>query len=190
MLNILDSKQPYILISPERVNNTSQENGISFNKAWNILSAKEYHTVSITGYENESYDNSLIAFNSTDNNTLRMDAIHLMDMFQLESITVKYNGEEDATKISRDGSERPLGLLVYDSIHNSKKYLLDGVSFSFFEKKRYFFPKRKEELKNGQIVEYYNNNKWISKEVSNLEIEWDKLYKLLIKYEKVRIECK
>ena len=41
------------------------------------------------------------------------------------------------------------------------------------------------------VVEYLNNkNKWCEMIVNNPDDEWDKLYKLLIKYNKVRISNK
>jgi hypothetical protein len=37
------------------------------------------------------------------------------------------------------------------------------------------------------LVEYLNNNKWCEKLVENPNEEYEKLYKLLIKYDKVRV---
>jgi hypothetical protein len=76
---------------------------------------------------------------------------------------------------------------MYSTDSEKKSYLYNGYSFSFTEQKRYFFPSRKEEIKVGMIVEFFNNNKWIEKKVSNPDVEYDKLYKLLMKYNKVRI---
>ena len=47
-----------------------------------------------------------------------------------------------------------------------------------------------EELKNGMIIEYFNNNKWNELPVNNLDTQYDKMFKLLMKYDKLRIECK
>ena len=38
------------------------------------------------------------------------------------------------------------------------------------------------------IVEYFNENKWTKKQISNIETEYENMYKLLIKYKKLRIE--
>jgi hypothetical protein len=40
------------------------------------------------------------------------------------------------------------------------------------------------------IVEYLNKDKWYKKEVENPLDEWNKLWKLLIKYDKVRVAAK
>ena len=37
------------------------------------------------------------------------------------------------------------------------------------------------------IVEYFTNNKWYEKKVENPNSEYEDLYKLLIKYDKVRV---
>ena len=38
------------------------------------------------------------------------------------------------------------------------------------------------------IIEYLNMNKWIKKEIIDPNSEWDKMLKLLIKYDKIRVE--
>ena len=40
------------------------------------------------------------------------------------------------------------------------------------------------------IVEYLNNNKWNQKKVENPKQEWDDMYKLLSKYDKLRVVSK
>jgi hypothetical protein len=37
------------------------------------------------------------------------------------------------------------------------------------------------------IVEFYNNDQWIEKVVENIDVEYERLYKLLIKYNKLRV---
>lgn len=37
------------------------------------------------------------------------------------------------------------------------------------------------------IVEYFNKDKWIKKQVINPETEYEKMYDLLIKFNKIRI---
>jgi hypothetical protein len=191
MFNLLDKNISYILVSPERVNNTLSQNNINCEKLCSILYSKDYTIFSITGFHEGKYEKSFLAISSsTNNDELRFDAIYIMDEFEQESVIVKYLDEIVASKIFSDGSEKTLSLLVYDSNLQNKSYLYNGISFSFVENKRYFFPRKKEDLKNGMLVEYFNNNKWNQRQILNIDNEFDKLYKLLIKYEKVRIECK
>jgi hypothetical protein len=37
------------------------------------------------------------------------------------------------------------------------------------------------------LVEFMNNNKWYKQKVENPSLEYDGLYKLLIKYDKIRV---
>jgi hypothetical protein len=55
------------------------------------------------------------------------------------------------------------------------------------EKQLYIFPNSKKDFKSGMVVEYFSNNKWIEKRVDNVDLEFDKIYALMIKYNKVRI---
>jgi hypothetical protein len=66
-------------------------------------------------------------------------------------------------------------------------YLHNGTSFSFVESKRYWKPTKKEDFRVGMLVEYFNKDKWYERKVENPNEEYEKLYKLLIKYDKVRV---
>ncbi len=190
MFNLLDKNISYIIISPEKSSNDKLQNNVNCEKLCSILYSKDYTIFPITGFYEGKYEKSFLAISSTNNNDeLRFDAIYVMDQFDQESVIVKYKKDESASKIFYDGSEKTLSLLVYDSNLENKSYLYNGISFSFVENKRYYFPKKKEDLKNGMLVEYFNNNKWYQRQVSNIDIEYEKMYKLLIKYEKIRIEC-
>ena len=60
--------------------------------------------------------------------------------------------------------------------------------FSFVESKRYRIPKSKDDFKAGMIIEYFNNNQWSQKVVENPNDEWERMYKLLLKYDKIRVQ--
>lgn len=191
MFNLSDTSISYMLISPEKVDNLPSDNNISCERVCSILYSKDYTIMPITGYCEGKYEKSFIAISpSDDNDSLRFDAIYLMDKFDQKDIIVKYKGDDIATKVESSGSEKPMNVVIYDSDLKNKTYLYNGISFSFVEKKRYFFPKKKEDLKSGMIVEYFNNNKWIEKQIFNVDTEYEKMFKLLIKYEKIRVECK
>jgi len=191
MFNLSDPNISYLLISPEKSDNLPSDNNLNCEKVCSILYSKDYTIIPVTGYYENKYEKSFIAISSDDDNdSLRFDAIYLMDKFDQDAVIVKYKGDEIATKVESTGTEKPMSVAIYDSDLKNKTYLYNGVSFSFVEKKRYFFPKKKEDLKNGMIVEFFNNNKWIQRQVINIESEYEKMFKLLIKYEKIRVECK
>ena len=101
--------------------------------------------------------------------------------------TGEYKGETEPKKILKDGSEIPVGINVYDSNSENINYIYNGVSFTFNEIKQYFHPKERKDIKAGMIVEILHNKIWVEKTILNPDLEWENLYKLLSKYDKVRV---
>jgi hypothetical protein len=152
-----------------------------------VLYAKNYQVIPIKGYYKGHYEDSVIAFGSYDNDELRKDIIFLLNHFHINHGVIKYSGEGEVKKIFGDGSEKPMSIALYNTDEENKSYLYNGVSFSFIEEKRYWKPNKKEDFKVGMLVEYLNNNKWYTQKVENPSEEYDRLYKLLIKYDKIRV---
>jgi len=189
MFNLSDPNISYILFSPESESNSEEENKNLYERACSILYSKDYTIIPVRGLYDGVYENSFIALpRHPSNDDLRKDSIYLLDSFHQDSVIIKYVGEESSSKILSDGSEKPMSVALYNADLNNKTYLYNGVSFSFIEEKRYYSPKQKSDLKNGMIVEYFNNNKWNTKQISDIDKEYEELYKLLIKYNKLRIE--
>jgi hypothetical protein len=163
MFNLSDPNIGYLIISSQNESTSVSDIKFLSDKLANILYGKDYTLIPVTGYYNQQYEKSYIAITSDDNDKLRSDAIFLMDEFNQHSVIVKYFSESEAKKILPDGSELPMGIAIYDSEMKNKTYIYNGVSFSFIEQKRYYFPKEKRELKSGMIVEFFNNNKWTSR---------------------------
>lgn len=176
MLDLSNPKLSYILISSE-----------NFDDMLSILYAKNYQILPIQGFYNDQFENSALAFTTEDNDELRKDLIFLLNQFHQECGIIKYLGETGAKKVFRDGSERPLGIVLYNTDSDNISYLYNGLSFSFVEQARYWKPKKIEDFKIGMVVEYFNNRSWIKKEVKNPEIEYKSMYELLIKYDKIRV---
>jgi hypothetical protein len=128
-----------------------------------------------------------MAFTNLSPDEIRQDCLHIMDYFDQDCIIVKYKDQTSAVKIFKDGQEKPMGILLYNTDSNNKSYIHDGISFSFVEQQLYYFPKRKEDFKVGMIIECFSNNKWQERKIYNLDSEFDKMYKLLMKYNKIRI---
>jgi hypothetical protein len=110
-----------------------------------------------------------------------------MESFGITDIIVKYSKEDSPKRISNSGEEHPLGIIVYNTDSEKKSYIYEGVSFSFIEQQLYYFPSKKEDFKKGMLVEFLNNNNWIQKRVNDPESEYNNMYSLLIKYNKIRI---
>lgn len=176
MIDLSNPQLSFILLSSDNLDDMMS-----------ILWAKNYHIIPIQGYYQEQYENSALAFSDIDNDELRKDFIFLLNHLNQNCGIIKYKEETGAKKIFNDGSEKPLGIVLYNTDADNISYLYNGVSFSFVEQTRYWIPKTKEDFKVGMVVEYFNNKNWIKKEVKNPEDEWINLYQLLIKYDKIRV---
>jgi hypothetical protein len=156
--------------------------------AVSVLYAKDYVVSEMSSMINDNYCKSIIAYGIVESNDLlRSDAVLLVNEFNIEYAIVKYKGDISPRKLYRDGSESLLMVEKYSLDYSNKTYIYKGFSFSFIEKKRYSIPSCKEDFKVGMIVEYFNSNKWCEKLIENPNVEWDKMYKLLLKYNKIRI---
>jgi hypothetical protein len=179
MLALQNENVSYLIISSPKLDDMMS-----------ILYAKEYQILPIQGFYKGQYENSIIASASVDNDQLRNDGIFLLEHFGEDCAIIKYVGESGAKKLFKDGSEKPMGIVMYNTDSENRSFLHNGFSFSFVESKRYWKPKKIEDFRVGMIVEYFNNNKWYQKQVQNPSEEWEKMYKLLIKYDKLRVESK
>lgn len=180
MINLLDTKISYSIIPTNEFIN---------NKLNSILYSKDYTIFNMKTYYNGIYENALFCVSSGDSDDLRMDSLYIMEEFNMSEVIVKYINNSSQNLLTNNGSEKLLSMKIYDSNLDNKVYIYDGISFTFNEENKYYFPKSKSELSNNMIVEYYNNNKWNEKRIFNIDVEYENMYKLLIKYEKLRILC-
>lgn len=179
MIDLTNTKLAFMLLSSERLDDMVS-----------ILYAKNYQILPIQGYYQGQYEESVMAFSNIDNDELRKDLLFLLNHFHQDCGIIKYIGENLAKKIFKDGSEKPLGVTLYNTDSDNMSYLHNGVSFSFVEQARYWKPNKVEDFKVGMIVEYLNNNKWYQKKVENPESEWKDMFMLLSKYDKLRVSSK
>lgn len=156
-----------------------------------ILDSRSYQILPIQSYLGGQYSDSYMGYSDVDNNSLRTDILFLLEKTNCKNLIIKYKGESIPRRISEDGSEKLLEINQYSDNHDKDMtFLYRGMSFSFTETKRYWKPKKKEDFRVGMIVEYFNNNQWTEKLVEDPNNEWDKLYKLLLKYDKVRVQSR
>lgn len=176
MSYLKDPKVSYLLSSSERMDNL-----ISY------LYSRDYRLLDIKGYYDNVFDDCVFAFSNLTNDELRTDALRILEGSHQESLIIKYRDDINAKRIFKDGQEIPLSVILYNTDSNNKSYIHDGVSFSFVEGKNYSFPKGRKDFKNGMIVELFSNKKWVEKKVIDVDSEYEKMYNLLIKYNKIRI---
>jgi hypothetical protein len=176
VIDLNNPKMSFVLLSSDRLDDMVS-----------ILYAKNYQVIPMQAYYKGQYEDSVIAFSAIDNDELRKDLIFLLNHFHQDSAVIKYIGETDVKKLFRDGSEKPMGVTLYNTDDENVSYLYNGISFSFVEQVRYWKPTKMEDFRVGMIVEYLNKNKWYQKTIEDPTLEWHDMFKLLIKYDKVRV---
>lgn len=168
----------FILISSDKIDDMLS---ILWSKNYDIIPIKEYHI----GKWNES----VMIFSNNNNDQLREDLIFILNQFHQDWGIIKYTGEKNSTKVWKDGSETPLDVYLYESIDNNPVYIHGGLSFSFVESQKYWKPTKKTDFKIGMVVEYFNGGKWNKKVVNDPDREWDDMWNLLVKWDKLRSPC-
>ncbi len=190
MLHLNDKNTHYIIITANKEGVGTETNVKRNSLLEDSLYRRNYRVVKLGGIYDGVEEDSFLAFKDIspiDNNEIRYDVIELVDQFEQECAIVKYLGEVTPTKLSKDGSEEKMGLVKYSGDTDNRSYFYEGVSFSFSEGKRYYTPTKMKDLKEGMIIEYLNDNKiWVEREITNPEEEYNKMYKLLMKYGRVR----
>ncbi len=149
------------------------------------LYSKSYSIFPIHKIEGDKTSENYICINNSDNISLLSDSSKLINDLDVGSVIIKYFEDSNIYEVLK-GNKRLVEVKYY-SEGDEDKYLHDNYVFSFVSKKMYSFPKEKSDLKEGMIVECLSNNNWIKKSIGNVSLEYDKIYKLLIKYNKVRI---
>ena len=186
MLNLNDNNTSYIIVSASKSDTDKEVNDKRNSNLEDELYLLEFDITNIDGYINGVYEKSFIATKQISNDDLRITAIQLMDRYEQDNIIIKYLNESNAKKIYQDGGEKSLGTISFSDDLSNKSYICGTMSFSFLEMNRYHYLKDESEFKPGMIVEMLmNNDKWVERIVQ--ENEYDKIYKLMSKYNKVRI---
>jgi len=187
-MNLDNVKSYYILISAYSNQQDDYTNRIMSSNLEDALYLMDYKLYKLgNGTNRIAYIAHKESVTEEDNNDLRYDAIELMDKFYQNSVIVKYYNEKKPKRILQDGSERPVRITNFNGDMNNSFYS-EGASFSFVDEQEYFTPNKPTDIKEGMIVEVKNNhNEWIPREVINSEREWEKMYKILVKYNRIRI---
>lgn len=191
MLDLNDINTHYMIITAFKSDLSLEENERRNSLLEDSLFRREFKVYKLGALYRGEKESSFMAIKDrpTDNNELRYDAIELLDQFEQESVIVKYLKEDCPKKIKNSGEEELLGLVKYDDAsENDYSYFMNGNVFSFTNVKRYYTPTSKNELNEGDTIEYLNDNKiWVSKTIKNLDTEYENMYKLLIKYNRLRM---
>lgn len=184
-IDLSDRNKNYLIISSYKEGEDEFINQLNVNKLETALYLRDYTVIDVYNGSSKCF----LAHKDSDCNDIRYDAIELMYEFKQEFVIVKYKEEETAKKITYEGMEYPLGIVEYQGDSENHNFFIEGKAISFEPQKRYFYPKTPSDFKKGMIVEYKNNNhQWVEQVVMSPQIEYDRMYKLLIKYDKIRIK--
>lgn len=186
MSNLLDVSTSYILFTPDTA---SSEYSWICEKYTSLTHAKGYSDVELTSIGGDQiYNKTYISYyTQCDNDKIRRDALALLTEFDKNSIIVKYSWENKPKMILSDGSERLLDIRFYSNEITERIYIHNGISFGFETIKRFYFPSKKQDLHKNMIIELYNDTKWVEYIVDDVDSEWEDIYKIFAKYEKIRI---
>ena len=152
------------------------------------LYSRDYFLYELKSYFNGKFEDCYLAITEMDPTELRKDSLHLIEHFGPDEVYVKYKGDTLIRLLHSSGGESPYSILEYNTNSSYKSYIYGGVSFSFQEAAEYYYPISKTDLKNGMVVECLTTKGWQEKVVENAEIEYQKSYGLLMKYQKLRIK--
>jgi hypothetical protein len=177
VLNLNESNVSYFIMSSKQIDATKT-----------LLWAKEWEIIPLKGYYDGISEDSILAFKiNIDNKELKEEALFILKTFNEDSCIIKYTGKKNTNKLKISNQESELSEAIFNQESINKSYLYNGTFFSFNEVKSYKIIESKDELKNGMIVEYFNNKNWTSISIFDINNEWNGFYKLLVKYKKVRI---
>ena len=188
MYLLTDPDISFILINPKVKESSQLENIWNCERLCSVLYSKDFTVFPLKEMYQNQYTECFLGISSENSNDeIRNEALQVLEFLNIDQAIIKYVGVSNPTLILKNGVEKLLEFAAYEGDENSKTYIHDGVSFCLKESTRFYYPTKKEQLKDGLIVEYYNNNKWNKKQIVKLDEEFDKMYNLLIKYNKLRV---
>ena len=175
-MNLIDQNISYLILPNQMWHQTTS-----------YLYSKDYRIVDLMVQENESMDKSMFVYSDVDNVSLKKDTLFVLNHFDIDYGYIKYSESSEIYKIYKSGDQIEVQLGLYES-NDNKRYIIGSLFFSFKVLDKYYLVEKKEQIKPGMEIEYFNNNKWSKKIVENVDLEWTKLYSLLSKYKKLRIK--
>lgn len=129
---------------------------------------------------------ALLAYKNSAGEDLERDIFELFDKAHLDSVILLHDGFY--THIKGQGSRIELEISTDQSSGG------DELFFVIKERPLFFSPKKlykdilqKEELIGEKMVQIFNQNRWQTMIIENLDEDWNNIYKLFAKYNKLRL---
>lgn len=153
------------------------------------LYAKGYSVDQLSVYvaPNELYDAYICTSEclDSDDDYVRKSALEFIEDEIITECIIHYKNY-GVIRLRTDGYEEPTLCSVYNLTTTYPIYIKDSISYSFPKSDRYINITDRSQLRVGMLVELFNNGEWVEKFVSNIDEEYEKIYKLFIKYNKIR----
>ena len=166
----------YIIISDTNIDNISS-----------YLYSRDYKLIEMTKFKDGTFTDCLVGITEKIKSDVMSDINHISNHFKLQFVIAKFFGDECPVRLNENGTIDDLDLIMYDTNLDLDSYIKDGVSFSFVKKKKYSYPKEKKDFKVDMIIECYSSNGWIEKIVKDVDSEFDSIYSILSKFDRVRV---
>jgi hypothetical protein len=188
MFNLQNEDLSFIIINSEKEFQTVLENYHNSERLYSVLDSKEFSIFKLKDFKKSKMSPAYLAVTQLkENDSIRAEALHILEFMDISSLILKYKDSKNPILLEKNGHETPLLFEFYPNNQEEQFYVLEGLSFNFKKDQRFFFPKNKSHLKQGMVVEYLNDDIWKSRKIDNLDVEYNKMYSLLMKYDKLRI---
>lgn len=119
---------------------------------------------------------------------LKYDISNLYNLSIIERAYIKYDNSGYIHEVFSGGEEESFKITYFPTNENTEFFIYKNYSFSINNFKKYWKPSEEKDFKEGMVVELLNNNNWITMKVENPQKEFNDIYKLFIKYDKIRVE--
>lgn len=123
-----------------------------------------------------------------DDDEVRRSAIELQNDNIISECLINYNNY-GVVRLRKDGYEEQTICKVYETDTTYPIYIKDNISYSYPTSDRYIPITNKDQLRIGMLVELYSNGEWLEKFVDNLTVDYDNIYSLFIKHNKIRTKA-
>ena len=151
------------------------------NKIDSILESLSWDTTFISKVGTD--DHCIIATSDKDMYEIRLD---MSRVFETGVTSLFFGINDEIYKQYNNGYKDSFKICDFDSIYES--YIINNQPMSLSKSTDYTYPTNSSDLKAGMVVEYFNSGKWVKRSISNPTEEWSKMYSLLSKYKRVRVE--
>lgn len=159
---------------------------------FHLTNSGNFHVNEIKTYLNGVYGRAVVGVPRTVVECHKVKEIAIFPLLKMGCVRsiVKYQEKNHPVLLFPNGTENPLNPIPYNTDASRLTFIAEHFTFAFSEQQTYTFPEKKEDLSDNMILEYYDGNKWVERKVMDVNTEYEKMYRLLLKYKKIRVPSK